>query len=263
MTKSNKEKDIMWSSDLNITEPCIWLKDKVSDILFTLQDKAEDNECSILFKGYWDINGFVVDNEYYIPKQEVGRASVDYLENIGALRVKDGYNVVVHSHPFSKGSGSFSSADEKYINSHFDCSLLMDGGGRIVDARLCISTPEECYKMLVEVDEDNIKEYTTRSINLVGIENICVKQYQRYNKSHEQLILTQENSLIKTDNKEKGIWEKDMKTGTLTFIPDNKKEDKIKTKEEIERETEEEEEEREWALAQKTGDWSFFSNYRY
>ena len=76
------------------------------------------NEFSIYIHGELDEEGdLIVSPDYYIPKQKVGGASVDYLEEPEKY-----YNGCLHKHP--SGCTSFSSVDKKYINSNFEFSLL-------------------------------------------------------------------------------------------------------------------------------------------
>jgi len=87
----------------------------------TMQSRLPGLEFSILIRGTWTEQGFILSKDYIIPKQRVTPASVDYTEDLAAYK-KDGYNTVIHSHPFP--SSSFSYADDEAINAHFDCSLL-------------------------------------------------------------------------------------------------------------------------------------------
>ena len=88
-----------------------------------LQEKVGRNEFSIVCKGKWGDDGtYLIEDEYRVPKQKVDGAAVDYdhdhLEQLKA----EGFNVVIHSHPFK--SSDFSASDQETINSHFDCSIL-------------------------------------------------------------------------------------------------------------------------------------------
>jgi hypothetical protein len=113
--------------------------------------------------------------EYYIPKQTVQRCSVDYDENIGELRLKDGWNVVVHSHPFNTtGNGSFSVSDEETINSHFDCSLLYVPHA-IADSRLLIDI--QGNKLQLTVPKDKILIWKTVCPDVQGLEKIVEKSW--------------------------------------------------------------------------------------
>jgi hypothetical protein len=92
-----------------------------------------DAEFAILFKGKWEKEGFVVSDEYYIPKQRTSYASVDFQEDISKKRA-EGFNVIVHKHPSKFG---FSGADEDSINAHFLVSMIYYKG-EIVDANMSI-----------------------------------------------------------------------------------------------------------------------------
>ena len=79
---------------------------------------SRKNEFSIYIRGEMGEDGILsVCEDYYIPKQKVGMASVDYLEEPSPY-----YNGCLHKHP--DGCMSFSSVDKKYINSNFEFSLL-------------------------------------------------------------------------------------------------------------------------------------------
>ena len=130
-----------------------------------IQEKVGKNEFSILCKGRWSERGYEVGKEYVVPKQEVSGASVDYKEGLEKYK-RDGYVVVIHSHPW--GGGGFSRDDDETINSHFECSVLfggkeftnavvtvevMEGVKLMVDAEIVVE-----YDTDVEVDTSNITE---------------------------------------------------------------------------------------------------------
>ena len=79
---------------------------------------GSSNEFSIFIHGDYDPDGnLIVNEDFYIPKQNVSGASVDYQEEPQPF-----YNGCLHKHP--SGCTSFSGTDKKYINSNFDFSLL-------------------------------------------------------------------------------------------------------------------------------------------
>lgn len=88
-----------------------------------LQAHVGHNEFSIVCKGAWDDDGrYLIGSEYKVPKQKVEGAAVDYdLVHLEQLKL-EGFNTVIHSHPFK--SDTFSSSDSETINSHFECSVL-------------------------------------------------------------------------------------------------------------------------------------------
>lgn len=79
---------------------------------------GSSNEFSIFIHGDYDADGnLLVNEDFYIPKQNVSGATVDYQEEPQPF-----YNGCLHKHP--SGCTSFSGTDKKYINSNFDFSLL-------------------------------------------------------------------------------------------------------------------------------------------
>ncbi|HOA84333.1 MAG TPA: hypothetical protein PKV92_09290 [Thermodesulfovibrio thiophilus] len=165
-TKNVNISNEVWDSGINIVEPVIVIHPAISTILKVCQKHAGNNEFSILFKGLWTNECFYVSDTYYIPKQKVSTTSVDYEEDIGAVRREQGYNVVVHSHPFAHSS-QFSSADNEHINSHFDCSLLYTPSG-IADNVLLIPINEN-LKVRIKAS-DILTEIINIEVN--GLENI-------------------------------------------------------------------------------------------
>jgi len=139
----------------------------------TIQSNFKSTEFSIVCRGEWMDIGFVVYPDYEIPKQEVTGASVDY-DNEDLLRLKqDGFNVVLHSHPFGNGKQSFSKSDEDHVNTQFRCSLLY-GNGTIDDARVVVTlengavlrlTPRiESYSEPVEVPVEMLGRISKRTV---------------------------------------------------------------------------------------------------
>jgi len=83
---------------------------------------VDKDEFSIVAKGSWFENAWIVTDAYAVPKQEVGYASVDYdLDDLHNLKMQ-GYNTIIHGHPTS--CKQFSRDDMEYINAHFECSVL-------------------------------------------------------------------------------------------------------------------------------------------
>jgi hypothetical protein len=99
----------------------------ISVVCNSLQRKVGHNEFSIVCKGHWNDDGtYTVSEEYKVPKQKVDGAAVDYdLDHLEQLKL-EGYNTVIHSHPFK--SSNFSTSDDETINSHFECSVLYSMG---------------------------------------------------------------------------------------------------------------------------------------
>lgn len=102
---------------------CI-IPSRILDAMRTIESKMNKAlEFSLLLKGEYDNNKLYVSDEFYIPKQTVSAAAVNYEEDV------PGWNGVIHRHP--TGCKSFSGTDENFINSNFTFSLLFEGGNII------------------------------------------------------------------------------------------------------------------------------------
>jgi hypothetical protein len=95
-----------------------------------IQEKFKNLEWSIYAKGSWKADGFYVEKEFVVPNQVVTGTSVDP-DNSEVQKFKsDGYNVVIHSHPFAR-SKTFSTgdhADRGTICTNSVCSILYSFG---------------------------------------------------------------------------------------------------------------------------------------
>jgi hypothetical protein len=91
----------------------------IRKVMNGLNDVFKTSEFSIFCKTNWnaDAEAFVIEEEYYIPQQEVSTAHIDYKEDPGLQ-----FNTVLHRHP--AGCANFSGTDERYINANFRFSLL-------------------------------------------------------------------------------------------------------------------------------------------
>ena len=169
---SRREGNGSWSSGITVVKPDdlkVVVDLDVVRILRAIEEKAPSGcEFSVLFKGRMKNKTFYVSgSEYVIPKQTVSGASVDFEENLDPY-ISDGFNVVVHKHP--SGLKSFSSSDEKTINSNFDCSLLwVDGEIALACLRLKINA-DLYLKLEVDVEIDMGK------VEVSGVENIKEKK---------------------------------------------------------------------------------------
>ena len=150
--------------------PEIHISDKFMEIVRAL-DKKIDTEFSVLGKATINGNKYEVGDEYYIPKQTVEYASVDYEEDMYKLR-EEGWNVVVHKHP--SGVKEFSSADYEYLNNQFDLSLLwVDNKFNDATVRIMV---RDMY-LVIDVEKENVHIGTESNIDITGIDNITVKKY--------------------------------------------------------------------------------------
>ena len=146
---------------------------KICKVMNTLTQRIKGNEFSIFCKSRYDeINRIIiVEDEYYIPYQEVSGASVDYKED-----APEGFNTVAHKHPGSMKS--FSGTDDTYINQNFDYSLLwcknefVNGKIRIKTQYGLISLPLD---VMMEEEEFEIEQ---RLLNKIKEKNeVILKNY--------------------------------------------------------------------------------------
>jgi len=179
-----------------LDEAVVFVPRTLLGVCDTIQSNFKHTEFSVVCRGEWMDIGFVVYPDYEIPKQEVTGASVDY-DNEDLLRLKqDGFNVVLHSHPFGKGKQSFSKADEDHVNTHFKCSLLY-GNGTIDDARVVITldngallklTPRiESYSEPSEVPVEMLERISKRQVVYSNWNNFEFGHefYNRYSKKEQ------------------------------------------------------------------------------
>ena len=169
--------DEIMSSGYKVNDLEILVDQKVYNVMRAAADIAGDDEYSILFKGYWSDAGIMVSEEYYIPKQTISGSSVDYDEPLGILREQQGFNVVLHSHPFTKNKdGWFSKDDMEYINTNFPISLLANGLHEIIRAHVILETPQKGYDIRVELGYGDIHTFSNESMEIVGLDNIRKKK---------------------------------------------------------------------------------------
>lgn len=135
---------------------------KIEDIMEVLNDKFTGKEYSIFATTIFDerLGKLVVQEDYYIPKQIVSGASVDYKED-----APEGFNTVIHKHP--TGCRQFSSTDNTYINQNFDYSLLWEGG-RFVTGQVRAETVYGLIALKIQVETNFIKP----NIEIENINNI-------------------------------------------------------------------------------------------
>jgi len=128
MRKKEKAVKSIFDSELNIVEPTILISPKLDSIVKAIQKKVSNNEFSVLLKGHWTEEGFLIEDDIYLPEQEVSSTEVDYKEDLHKLQ-KEGWNCIYHSHPFSRSEPVFSNSDKESINCHFEASLLGNNDG--------------------------------------------------------------------------------------------------------------------------------------
>lgn len=122
MKKLNTDDDYEDSGLVLYEMPIIYIPRFLEDLMYDIDDNkpvADLSEFSIFVKS--KITGFEISlsNSYFIPKQRVHQAEVDYDEP----RPNMDYNTVIHRHPDSMPK-KFSAGDNEYINRNFDISIL-------------------------------------------------------------------------------------------------------------------------------------------
>lgn len=172
-SKVTTKKDHWTNESVRIVKsiPC-YIPKYISSIMKALDKKFKSSEFSIF--GIIDYNKnesqFELDEVYYIPKQKVSGASVNYHED-----APEGYNLVIHKHP--RGCRNFSSTDDSYINQNFDYSILWEGG-KFVSGQVRLNTEygmlglsldiKEEEDELPTIPEDQLKKIEESSVVVVG-----------------------------------------------------------------------------------------------
>ena len=209
--KMEKEKEVhkmndVWDSGLKTVKPKIFVPEHILNICNEVQKQNGSNEYSMLLNGQWREQGFIIEDKYYIPKQEVSGASVDYKEDIG--QYKKEYNTIMHSHPFASSS-SFSSADDENINSNFLYSLLFAQDG-FCDAIINVDVGEG---IRMQVKPEIVIYRDAETITIQGFDNIKSKSHVSYNYGGGY-----QNEYGRWDNGKWSLWEKeDMKGSECPF----------------------------------------------
>jgi hypothetical protein len=92
---------------------------KILCAMCTLESMIErsSDEYGLFLKGKYERGILYVEEDYYIPEQEVSAASIDFKEE-----PPEGFNGVIHRHPARMRN--FSKVDDDSINQNFEFSLL-------------------------------------------------------------------------------------------------------------------------------------------
>ncbi len=161
----------------------------IEKVCHSIQRQVGKNEFSILLKGQWSSEGFIVHNEFFIPLQEVTISEVNFKEDLYPL-VRKGWNVILHSHPFTTDA-VFSTSDENTINKNFDCSILYCQNGfseaslrfSVDDMLVIVKTKPKIVKDKVEVLLGNkikvkeIRKYGFLDIKKQGDDDIDIEEF--------------------------------------------------------------------------------------
>lgn len=127
-------------------------------LAMSLARKLLGNEFSWLSKIEKVKDGVIyISEEYYIPKQEVTPASVDFKEALPRE-----YNVIFHKHP--RGLTSFSVSDLETISVNFEVSILY-ADGEWCDSTISKYVPGFGFLVVNGVEvEDLLPEYDSSKI---------------------------------------------------------------------------------------------------
>lgn len=178
---------VVFTSPINVMDtPVIRVPPSVLSLCDAIQQQRTNLEFSILLKGTWTKDGFVVtSDDYVIPTQTVSMAAVDYDADEVSRLMAEGYNCVLHSHPMNMRV--FSGSDEDTINVNFDASILYCQGD-LCDARVCISiVPRLKLRLEAKI------EWLPMSGAIRGLEKIAVapapkrSSYRNYNWKRDGL----------------------------------------------------------------------------
>jgi len=158
---------------------CI-VPEHIQNVMCKIDKQFSDDEFSIFCKGKYikEDKNIIIDEAFFIPKQEVSPAAVDYNED-----APEGYNCVIHKHP--KNMKVFSSTDDDYINRNFDISLLWvnskfeTGQVRVKTeyGYIIVKTDIEVQGTDVDIPEEELNKITSPIVtyndnyNLHGVNN--------------------------------------------------------------------------------------------
>jgi len=117
-------------------------------VLKALTRKFPRDEFSIFCKFEYSEDNRIVKilPEYFIPKQRVTAASVEYDEG-----PPDGFKVVIHKHP--NGCRSFSGTDDTYINQNHDVSMLWESN-QFREGQIRVETPFGRIALSLEIESE-------------------------------------------------------------------------------------------------------------
>ena len=163
--KATSKSSSSWDSGLEIIRNVdVVVPLKLLLVCDKIASKMNGDEFSIVSKIDQKLrNTIYLSEEYYIPKQIVSTARIEYEPD-----EYNGFDVVIHRHP--SGCNSFSGTDMEYINQNFKLSLLYTRQDGFVKGlyNLKISDKEVVQLPVeisvdygsVEVDTSNIKKET-------------------------------------------------------------------------------------------------------
>ena len=169
----NKTEKSTWESDLKIIDKIkVIVPLKLLLVCNSITAKLDGEEFSIVTNIIERSSDTItLSEDYYIPKQKVNEASIDYLPD------EYSHTVVIHRHP--DGFNSFSKTDQEFINQNFELSLLYTEKDYFVNGVYNLKYEEAIIPIpvkpvvdygLEEIDIANIEPmiYSTRVDSLAG-----------------------------------------------------------------------------------------------
>lgn len=142
---------------------------RVRDLQAAVERKLRgSNEFGGYVKWHWDEKGNVVVDDFMIPKQTVGGATVDFHSPADPE-----YTGVFHKHP--NGCKSFSGTDDTYINSNNDLSILFEGGNFITGI-VNIPLPDSSARLQVKLNI--VQFHRTRKEVDVSMIDSCASSFR-------------------------------------------------------------------------------------
>ena len=143
-----------WDNGVNVKEPVIRIaqdfQSLIKNMCIKVNEKHKGDEFAFVCKGVTTNKGFELKQEILVPTQEVKYASVDIIDHPSSE-----WNVFFHRHPSSVSS--FSVDDHESINKNYDCSILLDPDGNIIDNRLRLKVSDSLYFMVKATIETPIE----------------------------------------------------------------------------------------------------------
>ena len=179
----NKEPETFTSNFSVKTAYPIKIPFRIFEVCTYLSKQDNSNEFAIIVKASNTGEGYVLTEDFIVPEQTVSSASVDF-DNIKLVEYRaQGYNTVIHFHPMNLTK--FSSTDDRYINNHFDVSILFCNGDftdSIVNitingihlqlkGEITMQTPD------MNINLQNIKKNTSVAYNVTDWEKWAYTKY--------------------------------------------------------------------------------------
>ncbi len=156
----NKPEQSTWESDLKIIDKIkVIVPLKLLLVCNSITAKLDGEEFSIVTNIESRTSDTItLSDKFYIPKQKVTAASIDYLPD------QYSHSVVIHRHP--NGLNSFSKTDNEFINQNFELSLLYTADEYFVNGIFNLKYEDA----IIPVPVHTVIDYGIEEIDIVNIE---------------------------------------------------------------------------------------------